>query len=232
MRLSKARKACVTTMMKDTIFEAASSLLEKHGTGGLTMNQVATEVGFATASLYNYFQDKDDLLHFCHSRLVEPCLQAFEEAARADLSATQKLEKILRTALEYAAKSKGLIKLMAGMDYDSKIRKETRPRPCRFLRHFPARNRGGFFSPPHDPTHTGRMFLGCLSELFDFPSHSTSRKEDVNSFAETLIDANRNGFSIHADKITEFGKTSPIRQSIAPEMQLFPNRSDSEGDLV
>jgi len=208
MRLSKARKECVTTMMKDTIFEAASSLLEKHGTGGLTMNRVATEVGFATASLYNYFQDKDDLLHFCYTRLVEPCLQAFEEAARADLPAPQKLERILRTALEYAAKNRGLIKLMAGMDYDSKIRKESRPRTLQMVtRVFEQGIKEGSFRP-HDPTHTGRMFLGCLSELFDLQASGAS-EEDVNSFAETLIDANRNGFSIHADKSPEFGKTSP-----------------------
>ena len=97
------------------------------------MNQVASKVGFATASLYNDFQDKDDLLHFCYCRLVEPCLQAIQEAARADLSTTQKLERILRTALEHAVEHKGLIKLMAGMDYHSKIRRDTRPRLLQIL---------------------------------------------------------------------------------------------------
>ena len=208
MRLSKARKACVTTMMKDTIFEAASSLLEQHGSDTLTMNQVATKVGFATASLYNYFQDKDDLLHFCYSRLVEPCLQAIEEAAGTDLPATQKLERILRTALEHAVKHKGLIKLMAGMDYDSKIRRDTRPRLLQILTTIFQRGieEGSF--RPHDPTHTGRMFLGCLSELFDMQAGGASN-EDVNSFAETLIDATLNGFSIRADESPASGKASP-----------------------
>ena len=195
MRLSKARKACVTTMMKDTIFEAASSLLEQHGSDALTMNQVATKVGFATASLYNYFQDKDDLLHFCYSRLVEPCLQAIEEAAGTDLPATQKLERILRTALEHAAKHKGLLKLMAGMDYDSKIRRDTRPRLLQILTTIFQRGiKEGSFRP-HDPTHTGRMFLGCLLEVFDLQASGASN-QDVSSFAETLIDATLNGFSM------------------------------------
>ena len=208
MRLSKARKACVTTMMKDTIFEAASSLLEQHGTDALTMNQVATKVGFATASLYNYFQDKDDLLHFCYCRLVEPCLQAIEEAAGTDLPATQKLERILRTALEHAVKHKRLIKLMAGMDYDSKIRRDTRPRLLQILTAIFQRGiKEGSFRP-HDPAHTGRMFLGCLLEVFDLQASGASNK-DVNSFAETLIDATLNGFSIRADKSPESGKASP-----------------------
>ncbi len=208
MRLSKARKACVTTMMKDTIFEAASSLLEQHGSDALTMNQVATKVGFATASLYNYFQDKDDLLHFCHSRLVEPCLQAVEEAAGTDLPATQKLERILRTALEHAVKHKGLIKLMAGMDYDSKIRRDTRPRLLQiFTAIFQRGIKEGSFRP-HDPAHTGRMFLGCVLEVFDFQASGASNK-DGNSFARTLIDAILNGLSIRAGKGPESGEASP-----------------------
>ena len=208
MRLSKARKACVTTMMKDTIFEAASSLLEQHGSDTLTMNQVATKVGFATASLYNYFQDKDDLLHFCYSRLVEPCLQAIEEAAGTDLPATQKLERILRTALEHAVKHKGLIKLMAGMDYHSKVRRDTRPRLLQILTTIFQRGieEGSF--RPHDPAHTGRMFLGCLSELFDMQAGGASN-QDVNSFAEALIDANLHGFSIRADESPASAKESP-----------------------
>jgi AcrR family transcriptional regulator len=207
MRLSKARKACVTTMMKDTIFEAASSLLEQQGSDALTMNQVATKVGFATASLYNYFQDKDDLLHFCYSRLVEPCLQAIEEAAGADLPATQKLERILRAALEHAARHQGLLKLMAGMDYDSKIRRDTRPRLLQILTSIFQRGITEGTFRPHDPTHTGRMFLGCLLEVFDLQASGASN-QDVNRFAETLIDATLNGFSICADMNPESGEAS------------------------
>jgi AcrR family transcriptional regulator len=181
-------------MMKDAIFEAASSLLEQHGTGGLTMNRVATKVGFATASLYNYFQDKDDLLQFCYSRLVEPCIQAIEEAARADLPARQKLERICRTALEHAVKHKGLIRLLAGRDYDSEIRRNNRPRVVQiFTTVFEQGIKEGSFRP-HNATHTGRMFHGCLSELFDLQAGGASDQE-INSFAETLIGAILNGFS-------------------------------------
>ena len=72
MRLSKARKACVEAMMKDTIFDAAGSLLEERGADGLTMDRVATKVGVAKASLYNYFKDKNELLRYSYTRMVEP----------------------------------------------------------------------------------------------------------------------------------------------------------------
>ncbi len=97
---------------------------------------------------------------------------------------------------------------MAGMDYDSKIRRDTRPRLLQILTTiFQSGIKEGSFRP-HDATHTGRMFLGCLSELFDMQAGGASNK-DVSSFAETLIAATLNGFSIRADKSPESGKKGP-----------------------
>ena len=67
MRMSKARKACVSAMMKDTIFEAATSVLEQHGVGGMTMEGVATTAELGTASLYTYFREQDELLQFIYA---------------------------------------------------------------------------------------------------------------------------------------------------------------------
>jgi TetR/AcrR family transcriptional regulator, multidrug resistance operon repressor len=199
MRLSKARKACVAAMMKDTIFEAASSVLEQHGASGLTMDRVATTVGVATGSLYNYFQDKDELLRLFFSRLVEPFLRAIEEIAAAELPAPRKLEKILRTAWEYAIKHKGLIRLLAGTDRVGQIRKETRRRFLRILTAiFEQGIQEGSFRP-HNPAHTGRMFHGCLSELFELQADA-ALNEEVNDYVGVLIDATLNGSSIHAKK--------------------------------
>ena len=160
MRLSKARREFVTAMMKDTIFEAADSVLERHGVKGITMDRVATTAGLATGSLYNYFQDKDDLLQFIFARLVEPFFLAIEEIVAGDLPAPRKLEKILRTALDRSAQHKGVIRLLAETDQDHKVRKSTRPRFLRLLTSlFEHGIKEGSFRP-HNPVHTGHMFLG------------------------------------------------------------------------
>ena len=91
MRLSKARKACVTAMMKDTIFDAASSVIEEKGTDGLTMDRVATKVGMATASLYSYFRDKNDLLQFFYSAIGGAVFSSDGRGCQAELPAPQKL---------------------------------------------------------------------------------------------------------------------------------------------
>ena len=187
-------------------------LLEQHGAGGLTMNQLASKVGFATASLYNYFQDKDELLQFCYARLIEPCLQALKETASAELAMPQKLETIIHTALEHVAKHKVLIRLLAGMDYDSEIRKQSRPRFCKSLRTvFEQGIKEGSLGP-HDPTHAGRMLLGCLSELFDMQAGGAS-DEDVSRFAETLVGATLKGFFIPAERVLNRATQARIRQS-------------------
>jgi TetR/AcrR family transcriptional regulator, multidrug resistance operon repressor len=215
MRLSKARKACVTAMMKDTIFEAASSVLEQHGVSGLTMDRLATTVGVATGSLYNYFQDKDELLRFFYSRLVEPFLRAIDEIAGAELPAQRKLEKILRTAWEYAIKHKGLIRFLAGADQVTQIRKDIRPRFLAILTAiFQQGIEEGSFRP-HNPAHTGRMFHGCLSELFELQAAGASN-QDVHEYVGVLIDATLNGFSIHAKKTDEPGTPSPS-SSLPPQ---------------
>ena len=119
MRLSKARNEFVTAMMKDTIFEAADSVLQQHGVGGITMDRVATTAGLAKASLYNYFEDKDDLLRFVYARLVEPFFPAMEDIAYGDLPAPRKLEKMLGMALEHSEKHKGVIRLLAELGQET-----------------------------------------------------------------------------------------------------------------
>jgi len=206
MRLSKARRECVTAMMKDTIYDAASSLLEQHGTDGLTMDRVAKKVGVATASLYNYFRDKDDLLQFFYTRLAEPCFLAMEEIAKVELPAPQKLVSMLRTALRYAIEHKGFLRLLAGMDFESEIRTTTRPRLLRiFEAVFEQGIREGYFRP-HNPTHTSRMFLGCFSELFDLRAIGGS-DEEATGFVEAVVDAILNGF--HAEKTVSSDKETP-----------------------
>jgi AcrR family transcriptional regulator len=199
MRLSKARKAFVTAMMRDTIFEAAGSVLEHHGTRGLTMDRVASVAGVTTGSLYTYFENKNELLDFVYNRIVEPFLRTIEDIVDESQAATQKLGAILRMALEYTVKHRGLIRLLADADCSDGVRRNTRPRLLRIVTTvFEQGIAAGEFRP-HDPSHSARMYLGCLSELFELQAGGAS-DDEVKQFAATLMDATVNGFSIHAKK--------------------------------
>lgn len=201
MRLSKARKDIVTAMMKDSIFEAAVSVFEQHGVGGMTMERVAATAGLAAGSLYNYFRSKNDLLQFVYARLVEPYVEALEAIVESRTPAPQKLEEILRSTLKRSTQQKGLIALMAESDQQCQMKRQVRPRVLQLLGQVFQQgiNEGSFRS--HEPAHTSRMFHGCLSELFEMQAEGASGDE-VNEYVDVLIDAVRHGFSIYPEKDT------------------------------
>lgn len=199
MRLSKARKACVTAMMRDTIFEAAGMVLAHHGENGFTMDRVASTAGLTAGSLYTYFENKNELLQFVHDRIVGPFVETIEEIARSSETASKKLEAILRTALDHSMTHRGLIRLLANVDRSNDLRKQTRPRILQVVTSiFEQGIVAGEFRP-HDPSHSARMYLGCLSEFFELQVGGAS-DDEVKRFAATLIDATVHGFSIHTKK--------------------------------
>jgi AcrR family transcriptional regulator len=195
-RLSKARKEMLTTMMKESIFEAATSVMSEHGVDGTTMNRVAEAAEMAKSSLYDYFPSKDELLEFVSERLEAPFLQAIEETVRTSLPAPRKLERLLRIAFETGTKHKSIVRLLMHTGQDYRVKQRTRPR---ILEAFTAIleqgiQEGSFH--PHNPAHTGRMFLGAFGELFELLASSAS-EEAVNEYVKVLIDAALYGVAIH-----------------------------------
>jgi AcrR family transcriptional regulator len=196
-RLSKARKELLTTMMKDSIFEAATSVLSEHDVDGTTMNRVAEAADMAKSSLYDYFRSKEELLEFVSDRVVTPFMQAVEETLRVDLPAPQKLEKILRLALERGVKYKGIRRLLEQVDREREVEKRVRPRILEaFTAIFDQGIREGSFHP-HNPAHTGRIFFGAFHELFEL-LRSNASEEVAGEYTGVLIDAALHGLSIHA----------------------------------
>ena len=211
-RLSKTRKALLTTMMKESIFEAATSVLSEYGVNGTTMNRVAEAAEVAKSSLYDYFPSKDELLEFVSDRLVTPFMQNVEETVRADLPAPQKLEKILRMGFEGGIKHKSIMRLLVQSEQEHQVRETTRPRIlAAFTAIFAQGIKEGTFHP-HNPVHTGRMFLGAFGELFELLGNSDS-EEEASEYVGALIDAALHGISIHVEENHAAGEASSRRPS-------------------
>jgi AcrR family transcriptional regulator len=199
MRLSKARKQIVTAMMRDTIFEAAGSVLQEHGVGGVTMDRVATMAGLAKGSLYNYFHDKDELMQFVQTRLIEPFLQKIRAIAEEQAPARDKLKKVLLASLSGTIEHQNMIRLLAQSEKESEVRKTIRPEMLKILTDiFEQGIRDGDFRP-HRTVFTARMFLGALAELYEMQADGTTH-EELNEYADALIDTVTHGFSIHVRK--------------------------------
>ena len=202
MRLSKARKEFVTAVMKDAIFEAAGAVLAQYGARGMTMDRVATTAGLATGSLYNYFQDKDDLLKCVFGRIVEPLFLAIDQVVRADSLAPWKLEGVVLAARDHGIKHKGLLRVLVSSDYESETRRAVRSRLLTMVTSVIEQGIVERSFRPHNPTQTGRVFLGVLSELLELQASDASN-DDVNEYVEVLLEAIRNGFPLHGENDRE-----------------------------
>ena len=159
-RLSKTRRELLTTMMKETIFEATTTVLCEHGVEGTTMNRVADAASLSKSSLYDYFQSKDDLLTFVSDRMVGPFLKMLDDLVPARMPAPQKLETILRTALDLSTKHKAIIRLLEQWGQNQQVRQSSRPRILEaFTAVFEQGIQEGSFHP-HNPVHTGACSRG------------------------------------------------------------------------
>jgi AcrR family transcriptional regulator len=146
-------------------------------------------------------------LEFVSNRLEAPFVEAVEETLRADQPAPQKLERILRIAFETGTKHKAIIRLLVSSDQDYLMRQRIRPRILEaFTAIFEQGIKDGSFHP-HNPAHTGRMFMGAFSELFELLASSASG-EAAEEYVEVLIDAVLHGLSIHIEKDHAAGEAS------------------------
>ncbi|MEV6293889.1 TetR/AcrR family transcriptional regulator [Streptomyces sp. NPDC051896] len=58
-----------TPLSRERVVEAAFTVLDRHGLDGLSMRQVAAELGVAVSALYAHVSSKDDLLELMYTRL-------------------------------------------------------------------------------------------------------------------------------------------------------------------
>jgi AcrR family transcriptional regulator len=164
-KLSEKRKELLTAMMKEAIYDAAVAVLGKHGVGGMTMDRVAAAANLAKGSLYNYFDDKQDLLRFVYGKIIDPVSEAIAETAGEPLPAAQKLESILHTLFDHFRQHRRLLSLFLGDDAARAIIEPARKcggGPAAFGRGFLARHRRAEL--PRSGPRSGRAALAGRRE--------------------------------------------------------------------
>jgi len=91
----------VLRVREDAIVASVNRLLADKGFDLMTVDEVAADVGIAKASLYKHFPSKEALAAAAMVRLMERTLACIDQqAARNDASAGQRLEAMIRWALQ------------------------------------------------------------------------------------------------------------------------------------
>ncbi len=57
--------------LRELILDAATSLVETHGLSGLSAREIARAIGYSPGTLYNVFQDLDDIILTIEQRLLD-----------------------------------------------------------------------------------------------------------------------------------------------------------------
>ncbi|GIJ48028.1 hypothetical protein Val02_49140 [Virgisporangium aliadipatigenens] len=79
------------------ILDTVAALVGEHGLAGVTMSQIAAEVGIGRATLYKYFPDVEAIVLAWHERQVSEHLAQLTEAAAAAAEPAERLRRVLRT---------------------------------------------------------------------------------------------------------------------------------------
>ena len=80
--------------MRDDVYHHALKIIEHDGLQGLTVDGIAKAIGVSRGTLYNYFDDRDDIVDFVEDRTFMPLLDAIDVIADGDLEPTAKMEAI------------------------------------------------------------------------------------------------------------------------------------------
>ena len=83
---------------EDAIVQAVNRLLAEKGFDGMTVDEVATEVGVAKASLYKHFPSKEHLAAAAMVRVLQRTL-AHIDSLPAEMAAHDKLKSVVRWAM-------------------------------------------------------------------------------------------------------------------------------------
>ena len=78
------------------ILRAAARVFRRHGFADAGMRAIADEADLSPANLYHYFRGKDELLYYCQDQALDRMLAAAAAARRGCLSASARLEHVLR----------------------------------------------------------------------------------------------------------------------------------------
>lgn len=80
---------------KEEIIRISASLFKKKGYSAVTMRDIAQELGIKAASLYNHIKSKQEILIEIILSLAEEFTEGMDEIYALDLSAVEKLKKII-----------------------------------------------------------------------------------------------------------------------------------------
>src|SRR5262249_40174759 len=102
-RRSAALRAQAREVYREAILAAAERVFARRGVADTRMSDVAAEVGVATGTLYNYFENRDTLLSSLMEERSDELIREVRAAADASTGASPRarLEALVRASFQH-----------------------------------------------------------------------------------------------------------------------------------
>ena len=101
--MSLEKKAAVAKYHRKTLMAAADRLLVEHGYDGMNMNMLSKEAGYSKATVYVYFESKDEIVELLALERLELLGKELELIARNDFERKEKLAEIKNVLDEFVS---------------------------------------------------------------------------------------------------------------------------------
>jgi AcrR family transcriptional regulator len=88
------------TELRQMILDAATGLIDREGPAGLSARAVARKIGYSVGTIYNLFDDLDDLVWQINGRTLDS-LQANLAASSTGSGAEQRVRRLAQAYLDY-----------------------------------------------------------------------------------------------------------------------------------
>ncbi|MDY0169985.1 MAG: TetR/AcrR family transcriptional regulator [Thermoguttaceae bacterium] len=155
------------TLMRDGIYDAAVTVLDRDGLDAMTMERVAEEAGVAKGSLYNYFQNKTDLLKFVHERTLEPLRQEAQEILDTEAAALEKLKAFIALCFRYMEERRGLLNFLFNEHAIHKFVRAPRTEGGRYLATIIRQGIKEKTLRPVEPEFHGTLLFGAIRQVLE-----------------------------------------------------------------
>jgi len=107
VRAGERRERAIAHARTD-ILDAAIQAFARSGLHGTTVQDIAHEAGFTAASLYTYFNSKQEIIAAVSNLLTDEYLQVFDQPVPGGLSFRQRFEIVLHRHLELVEKRRSV----------------------------------------------------------------------------------------------------------------------------
>lgn len=93
-RLTKKMKVILIANMRQSILEVSEKIIIRDGLDGLTMKQLALEAEMSAGSIYNYFQNKEEIISGIMENTFQRLLETLTIIGGQSLDAREKLRNM------------------------------------------------------------------------------------------------------------------------------------------